>query len=201
MVQRAERNDATWRGFGPLASVGRTLGVIDVQRREFDCGLLVRCEPVARERQGRVVRANRGRSVATSCAAVAIGLLLVVHALPAGAASSAAITIQGFVFTPEDVTIAPGDSVVWTNADFVAHNVSGGSFQSGNFATGTFTHTFTVPGTFSYICTLHSGMQGTITVTDAPDPVVPETPWPAMLSATAALVAAFVVLRPRTWAA
>lgn len=105
------------------------------------------------------------------------------------------MTLTGFTFQPDQLDVVTGDTVIWTNIDFVAHNVSGGSFASGNFASGTFSHTFAAPGTYSYLCTLHSGMTGTIRVTDAPTAVVPEPP--AILLAAVAALAGLLWWRAR----
>lgn len=183
-----------------MASGERTLSADEPTRREFDRGSPTHGELVAHDVHGRVMRTN-GRKRLASVIAGAAALVLLATALPAATATAGFVSIEGFVFNPDEVTVATGDTVQWTNNDFVAHNVSGGSFQSGNFVTGTFSHTFVAPGTFSYICTLHSGMRGTIFVTDAPDPVVPDAPWPVMLSATAVLLAALFVVRPRLRAA
>lgn len=107
--------------------------------------------------------------------------------LPASAASAHTVSIQGFAFDPEALTIAVGDTVIWSNDDFVAHNVAGGSFSSGNFASGTFEHTFLTPGEYSYLCTLHSGMTGTVTVLDEPGAVVPEASRSVLLIAAAVI--------------
>ncbi|MDA0799425.1 MAG: plastocyanin/azurin family copper-binding protein [Chloroflexi bacterium] len=67
-----------------------------------------------------------------------------------------------------------GDSIDWTNQDPVAHTTTSGTmgtfngigWDSGLMSQGqTFRHTFGVAGTFAYTCTIHSGMNGTITVT------------------------------------
>ena len=70
-------------------------------------------------------------------------------------------------FVPEDVDIADGGSVAWT---FEAqHNVTfatatGAPSDIGNQSTGTVSRTFDTPGTFNYQCTLHGGMNGSVTV-------------------------------------
>jgi plastocyanin len=132
---------------------------------------------------------RRAAPLATVTRVLALALVVAsavtLSTVPAGAATTATVTIQGFAFSPETTVIQVGDSVSWENIDFVAHNVSGGSFTSGNFSTGSFTHVFSAAGTFPYLCTLHSGMQATVIVSDAPDPVVPEVPVPALLGVTA----------------
>jgi plastocyanin len=47
------------------------------------------------------------------------------------------------------------------------HNVVGDGFESRIQAQGTFEHTSDAPGTYSYVCTLHQGMDGTVIVVEA----------------------------------
>jgi len=87
-----------------------------------------------------------------------------------GAATTAgqAVTIAGFKFDTPELTVAVGSTVTWTNTDKAEHSVvaEDTSFISDNLAQGaTFEHTFDTPGTFPYICGIHSRMKGTITVT------------------------------------
>jgi len=86
---------------------------------------------------------------------------------PAGpAAATASITIPRgtTAFTPANATIAVGGTVTWKNDDTVDHN-STASAWSAQLAPGAqFTRTFAAAGAFPYVCTLHAGMTGTITV-------------------------------------
>lgn len=77
------------------------------------------------------------------------------------------ITIADFAFAPSNVTIHAGDTVVWTNNDSASHTVTdqAGSFDSKTLAAGkTFSHTFTTAGTFTYHCSVHPSMMGTVVV-------------------------------------
>jgi len=70
-------------------------------------------------------------------------------------------------FTPDDVDIAVGTTVTWTNTDSVAHtstsNASG--WNSGTIAPGRqFSFTYQTAGTFPYHCAIHPGMVGTVVV-------------------------------------
>jgi plastocyanin len=62
-----------------------------------------------------------------------------------------------------------GQKIEWTNDDSVPHNVtaqSGASFQSKTFGQGgTYSFTPKKAGTIQYVCTIHPGMNGTLTVT------------------------------------
>ena len=79
---------------------------------------------------------------------------------------------SGTSFAPEEVTIAPGDTVVWEwTGEGGAHNVvaKDGAFDSGNKKEGsgiTFEHTFQETGEFPYVCEPHEpvGMVGTVVV-------------------------------------
>ena len=88
-------------------------------------------------------------------------------------------------FDPDTVTIAAGDTVKWTNTGFVTHSVTFDPsmatkaadvalpagvtpFDSGSIEEDqTFSHTFTVKGTYKYVCKFHEamGMVGTVIVT------------------------------------
>jgi plastocyanin len=72
-------------------------------------------------------------------------------------------------YSPDPVTVVIGvnNTVTWVNNDSAPHTVTAndGSFDSGNMApTGTFTFTFTTPGTYHYHCIYHPWMVATIIV-------------------------------------
>jgi plastocyanin len=81
----------------------------------------------------------------------------------AGAAGPT-IQLKDLKFDPDELTIEKGQTVTWEWKESVLHNVTGDGFKSENESDGTFTHTFTKPGTYDYQCTLHSGMKGKVTV-------------------------------------
>src|SRR5687768_14505922 len=86
------------------------------------------------------------------------------------ACPSDAVTIKmaDIKFDPEDATVSSGQTVCWVNEDTIDHDVvaeSGASFKSELFGKGqTFTATLDAPGTVQYICTIHPGMTGKLTV-------------------------------------
>ena len=105
---------------------------------------------------------------------LAIGLALAAAALaaPCGA-DTHNVTVRDFSFEPADLTIAVGDTVVWTNVQGI-HNAraNDNSFSSGpvQAAPWTFQHTFTSPGEVRYYCQAHGtvtglGMAGVVRVT------------------------------------
>ena len=68
-------------------------------------------------------------------------------------------------YNPSPVTVAVGGSVTWTNSDTVTHTSTGSTWNSGGIAPGAnYTMTCPTAGTFTYHCTLHPGMTGTVTV-------------------------------------
>ena len=90
------------------------------------------------------------------------------QALPAVSAGTVQVGIVNFKFTPDTVTIKVGNTVDWTNHDDIAHTVSftGSGVHSDVLArNGSFSHTFTAPGTYAYICSIHPFMHGTLIVT------------------------------------
>jgi plastocyanin len=88
------------------------------------------------------------------------------------------------IFDPETVTINAGDTISWSNPTFVTHTVTFdpskaqaasdvvlpagvAPFDSGSMEQDqTFTHQFTVKGTYKYVCKFHEamGMVGTVIV-------------------------------------
>jgi plastocyanin len=81
--------------------------------------------------------------------------------------SGTSVSIVNMSFSPANLTVAVGSTVKWTNNDAMAHTVTSdnGSFDSGNIAAGaSYSRMFSTVGTFSYHCTIHPGMTGTITV-------------------------------------
>jgi plastocyanin len=86
------------------------------------------------------------------------------------AAGSTTVDIKDIQFVPKDVTIDAGTTIKWTNSDSIAHTVTkddgpGADFDSGDIdGGGTFEQTFDTKGTINYVCTIHPGQAGTITV-------------------------------------
>jgi amicyanin len=81
-----------------------------------------------------------------------------------------AVTIKNFAFAPTALKVKVGTTVTWTNQDSDAHTVTsqdnGGPLSSAALNTGqTYSYTFTKPGTYAYLCTIHPFMTATVTVT------------------------------------
>jgi plastocyanin len=82
-------------------------------------------------------------------------------------ASQNPVAIQNYAFSPSTLTIQKGANVTWTNYDSIQHNVVSDSsvFSSPLLNKGdTYTHQFNNTGSFSYICSIHPYMKGTIVV-------------------------------------
>lgn len=77
------------------------------------------------------------------------------------------VTVADFHFSPATTTIHVGDTVTWSNNGPSSHTAtaSNGSFNTGILKKGqSASHTFSQPGTYSYICQIHTFMHGTIVV-------------------------------------
>lgn len=79
-------------------------------------------------------------------------------------------------FGPNDLSVKAGDTVTFTNTDFVLHTVTSiasqddptpdGVFDTGLINSGESAEvTFDEPGTYDYFCSIHPQMRGTVTVT------------------------------------
>ena len=82
--------------------------------------------------------------------------------LPVG--SEVQMTVNSFL--PQTLTVTSGTAVKWTNSSQVAHTVtdSEGYFDELLSPGDTFVYTFSTAGTYSYVCSIHTGMSGVIIV-------------------------------------
>jgi plastocyanin len=77
------------------------------------------------------------------------------------------VVMSNRAFDPATITVNVGDTVTWLNQDAPQHDVvvDNGEFTSEPFDQGqTFSFTFTKAGTYTYHCSIHPGMTGTVTV-------------------------------------
>jgi plastocyanin len=139
---------------------------------------------------------NRPGSHASQSLIPRIGLLLVLlllPAVPAGAANQTVVATDK-VFTPADVTVAPGDTVTWTNGGG-EHNVH---FDDNSFdmpaapdsTSWSVSRSFDTVGVFRYYCELHGGpngidMSGAVSVKPASTPPGPPGGAPVSADKTA----------------
>lgn len=79
----------------------------------------------------------------------------------------AEVTMGQRNFVPQTLTIEAGETVRWTNKSAVSHTVTSQDnlFDSGTIRPGgIFSYTFSTPGQYQYVCTIHAGMAGTVIV-------------------------------------
>jgi plastocyanin len=77
------------------------------------------------------------------------------------------IDVQGFAYSPTELTVPVGATVTWVNKDPASHTVSAddSSFRSDVLDTGgRFEVRMTKAGAISYHCAIHPSMKGTIVV-------------------------------------
>jgi plastocyanin len=94
------------------------------------------------------------------------------------------INLSSLMFNPSTTTMKVGTTVTWRNDEPITHTVTSGRFEGVDKSTGlrssqnpdgtfnaklagkgkTFSFTFTQPGTYTYYCDIHQGMNATITV-------------------------------------
>src|SRR3954452_9025661 len=100
--------------------------------------------------------------------AFATGAALACLLAPLAAQTSmVAVVIDNFVFSPERLTVKVGTTVIWTNRDDIPHTVAAKDrgFKSKVMDTDeSYSFTFSTPGEYSYFCSLHPHMVGTIVV-------------------------------------
>jgi plastocyanin len=106
-----------------------------------------------------------------AAARVLAAALMVVLAHGVGRADSKpethSIAIRGFQYLPAKLVVQQGDTVVWTNEDIVPHTATaqGKGLDSGSIGTKqSWRYTADRQGTYSYDCTFHPNMKGTLVV-------------------------------------
>ena len=67
-------------------------------------------------------------------------------------------------FGPEELVVEAGTEVTWDWQGESSHDVVGPDFESPLQTSGTFTHTFEEAGTYTFVCSPHGGMSGTVHV-------------------------------------
>ena len=99
----------------------------------------------------------------------AVGSVMVVGCPAGGEPGPNEVFMRSIAFDPAEITIGVGESVTWTNMDFVIpHTATSGNpgeedlgsvFRSVRLFQGeTFTHTFNEAGEFIYFCEVHPVM-------------------------------------------
>ena len=96
------------------------------------------------------------------CVAAAAGF-----GIPAVAAKTHTVAMDGTRFIPETLAVERGDRVVWVNKDPFPHTATAadGTFDSQSVAAGrSWSYVTHKSGKFDYVCTFHPGMKGTLLV-------------------------------------
>ena len=124
--------------------------------------------------------------------ALALGILLATTACSGSSSGSkpaaphkpgASVAIPLLSLTPDTVRVKVGQTVTWTNGNDISHVLVEGTYQvdkstglrTSEHDDGTFSlkvskkgdvvsHTYDKAGTFTYFCTIHKGMNGTVIV-------------------------------------
>jgi plastocyanin len=99
-------------------------------------------------------------------------LLLCVAAAHAGDEAidqaEVAVTIASFAYSPEELRVPLGTTVIWTNTDSASHDVVSEdrfSIISPYLGRGeSYAQRFEQPGSFAYFCSLHPSMQALLIV-------------------------------------
>ena len=107
---------------------------------------------------------SRRTAIATLLAAPLALAVSRVHA--EGHSTAHAVTIEGFAFSPAELTVAPGDTITFTNNDGAPHTATAldGSFDTGRLNRGESAEiTVASAGSHAYKCNFHPSMTGTIT--------------------------------------
>ena len=101
------------------------------------------------------------------------------------APSGPVVTLKSLMFMPAVLKVKAGTTVTWRNDEPITHTVTSGEatgvdkstgLRSGQHANGlfdatlngsgdTFSYTFDKPGTYSYYCNIHQGMNAEVVVT------------------------------------
>jgi plastocyanin len=98
---------------------------------------------------------------------VPIGILAWVFlAQQPAAADTITVAINDLSFVPAEVTANVGDTIAWTNSDFVDHTATdkGGGWDVAIVAGQNADLRMTVTGNFAYFCRFHPHMTGRIHV-------------------------------------
>lgn len=110
---------------------------------------------------------NLGRYALVIAPILTVGAITACSGRESAEPRAHAVSIANFAFDPSEVVVAPGDTVVWTNADFVPHTAtaSDSRWDSGSLAANaTWRFVAEDRGRYEYYCLLHPTMRGSIVV-------------------------------------
>ena len=104
---------------------------------------------------------------------------------PSARASGPQVSLKLLQFQPGALTVKAGTTVTWVDDEPITHTVTSGAVSGVDATTGlrsgqtpdgrfdrrlagkgtTFSYRFTEPGTYSYFCSIHQGMNASVVVT------------------------------------
>jgi plastocyanin len=141
--------------------------------------------------RGRLVLAAASLLIAAGALAGCSAQAAPSPAAPSSAASAPAgpvINLSSLMFNPSKTTVPVGTTITWRNDEPITHTVTSGRYEGIDKTTGlrssqdpdgmfnaklegkgkAFSFTFTKPGSYTYYCDIHQGMNATIVVVDDP---------------------------------
>ena len=144
---------------------------------------ITRIEPVRRRLLIGVASVFIAAGVLAGCSAHA-ETPTAVPTTSASALTGPVINLSSLMFHPTTITVKVGDTITWRNDEAITHTVTSGRFVGVDKTTGlrssqepdgtfnaklagkgkTFSFTFSKPGTYTYYCDIHQGMNATIKV-------------------------------------
>jgi len=92
---------------------------------------------------------------------------LVEDANSVGTGPVASVNMDHNTFIPSEITVAPGTTVTWVNNETMPHTVVNPNqgFRSKFLVKDAkFSFTFTTPGDYDYLCSIHPNMKGKVIV-------------------------------------
>jgi plastocyanin len=114
---------------------------------------------------------SRNKTIALLCAISCLNLsafALAGDTKDGGTSKQNTIEIKDFAFNPQTITVRSGEKITWTNRDEEPHTIVSVEKQfkksSALDTDQTFTITAGAPGTYTYFCSVHPKMTGTIIV-------------------------------------
>jgi plastocyanin len=109
----------------------------------------------------------RALSVAVLFTALVSTPCLAEDANSAGTGPVATVSMDRNTFIPGEITVAPGTTVTWVNNEAMPHTVVSPNqgFRSKTLVKDAkFSFTFTTPGDYDYLCSIHPNMKGKVIV-------------------------------------
>lgn len=73
-------------------------------------------------------------------------------------------TWEYFAYSPPVIEVPVGTEVTWTFSSRAAHDVVFDDLGSPVLGSGSWSRTFDTPGSYPYVCSLHTGMNGRVEV-------------------------------------